>query len=101
MNTKTQKKLEQFLSRNAPVNTHRWSWLIGQAKKKFENYPSSQAMGWVVMKYTHTGDGWRRLTVEELEPAILNIGDEWRQYVKDKTGYDEPNYLDGEYFTGM
>jgi len=101
MNNKIQKKLELFLSRNTPVNTKRWRWLIGQAKGVFNTYPSPEATAWVVRKYTSAGGGWKKVTVEELDPPILNIGDEWRDYIRSNTGYDEPNYLDTEYYTGM
>ena len=45
---------------NTPTDPSKWSYYKGQAKKKFDVYPSAYANGWAAKKYKAAGGGWRK-----------------------------------------
>jgi len=44
---------------NVPTNPSKWSYWKGQAKKKFDVYPSAYANGWAAKMYKKAGGGWK------------------------------------------
>lgn len=56
----------QIMEKNVPTDPSKWSYYKGQAKKKFEVYPSAYANAWAAKKYKEAGGGWRK-TKEDLE----------------------------------
>lgn len=94
-----EQKLKLFLENSKPTNPKKWRYWVNQAKKKFDKYPSAYANGWAARQYKKSGGGWRKSANEELNPAILDISKEWERYKKHD--FDEPNFSDSEYYTGM
>lgn len=94
-----QERVQLFFENNTPTNQSKWDYWVSQAKKKFDVYPSAYANAWAAKQYKKSGGGWKKKSNEELKPAVLDIGRETKSYFKKK--YDEPNYLDTEYYTGM
>ena len=45
---------------NAPTDPSKWSYYKGQAKEKFDVYPSAYANAWAAKKYKAAGGGWRK-----------------------------------------
>ena len=58
--TEIHEKLELFLEKNVPTNPSKWAYYKGQAKKKFDVYPSAYANGWAAKKYKAAGGGWKK-----------------------------------------
>jgi hypothetical protein len=52
-------KINLFLEKNVPTDPGKWSYYKGQAKKKFDVYPSAYANAWAAKKYKEAGGGWR------------------------------------------
>lgn len=52
-------KVEQLMEKNCPTNPSKWSYYKGQAKKKFDVYPSAYANGWAAKQYKSAGGGWK------------------------------------------
>lgn len=45
---------------NVPTDPSKWSYYKGQAKEKFDVYPSAYANAWAAKKYKAAGGGWRK-----------------------------------------
>lgn len=52
-------KIEVLMEKNCPTNPSKWSYYKGQAKKKFDVYPSAYANGWAAKQYKAAGGGWK------------------------------------------
>ncbi len=55
--------VDMLQEKNVPTNPKLWSYWKGQAKKKFDVYPSAYANGWAAKMYKKAGGGWK--TVNE------------------------------------
>ena len=55
-----EERLNLFLEKNVPTNPSKWSNYKGQAKKKFDVYPSAYANAWAAKKYKAAGGGWKK-----------------------------------------
>lgn len=55
-----EERLNLFLEKNIPTNPAKWSYYKGQAKKKFDVYPSAYANAWAAKMYKKAGGGWRK-----------------------------------------
>lgn len=53
-------KMEVLLEKNCPTDASKWSYWKGQAKKKFDVYPSAYANGWASKKYKEAGGSWKK-----------------------------------------
>ena len=72
------KRFKQFITeKNVPTNPKKWAYWVGQAKKKFEVYPSAYANGWAAKMYKKAGGGWR-VQKEEVQQEDL------RKWFKEK-----------------
>ena len=74
-----EEKLNLFLEKNKPTNPSKWAYYKGQAKKKFDVYPSAYANAWAAKQYKAAGGGWKKESVE-LEERQINEA----TYVKGK-----------------
>ena len=54
-----EEKVQLFLEKNCPTDSSKWSYWKGQAKKKFDVYPSAYANGWAAKMYKDAGGGWK------------------------------------------
>ena len=52
-------KVEALLEKSCPTDSGKWSYYKGQAKKKFDVYPSAYANGWAAKQYKAAGGGWK------------------------------------------
>jgi hypothetical protein len=54
-------KVEKVLmsEKSCPTDASKWSYYKGQAKKKFDVYPSAYANGWAAKQYKSAGGGWK------------------------------------------
>lgn len=52
-------KVEALMEKNCPTDASKWSYYKGQAKKKFDVYPSAYANGWAAKQYKSAGGGWK------------------------------------------
>ena len=48
------------MEENCPTDSGKWSYYKGQAKKKFDVYPSAYANGWAAKQYKAAGGGWKK-----------------------------------------
>ena len=55
-----EEKMNLFLEENCPTDASKWSYYKGQAKKKFDVYPSAYANGWAAKQYKAAGGGWKK-----------------------------------------
>jgi hypothetical protein len=55
-----EERLNLFLEKNIPTDAGKWSYYKGQAKKKFDVYPSAYANAWAANMYKKAGGGWRK-----------------------------------------
>ena len=55
-----EEKLNLFLEKNVPTNPSKWAYYKGQAKKKFDVYPSAYANAWAAKKYKEAGGSWKK-----------------------------------------
>lgn len=55
-----EERLNLFLEKNIPTDPGKWSYYKGQAKKKFDVYPSAYANAWAAKMYKKAGGGWRK-----------------------------------------
>ena len=55
-----EEKLNLFLEKNVPTNPSKWAYYKGQAKKKFDVYPSAYANAWAAKKYKAAGGRWKK-----------------------------------------
>ena len=55
-----EEKLNLFLEKNVPTNPNKWAYYKGQAKKKFDVYPSAYANAWAAKKYKAAGGSWKK-----------------------------------------
>ena len=53
-------RVELFLERNCASDTSKWSYYKGQAKKKFDVYPSAYANAWAAKQYKKAGGTWKK-----------------------------------------
>jgi len=53
-------KVETLMEKNCPTDSSKWSYYKGQAKKKFDVYPSAYANGWAAKQYKSAGGGWKK-----------------------------------------
>jgi hypothetical protein len=51
--------LNIIMEKNVPTDAAKWSYWKGQAKKKFDVYPSAYANGWAAKMYKKAGGGWK------------------------------------------
>ena len=54
-----EEKVQLFLEKNCPTDSSKWSYWKGQAKQKFDVYPSAYANGWASKMYKDAGGGWK------------------------------------------
>ena len=54
------KKFETLMEKNCPTDSSKWGYYKGQAKKKFDVYPSAYANGWAAKQYKSAGGGWKK-----------------------------------------
>jgi predicted kinase len=54
-----EKRFNLFMEENVPTDPGKWSYYKGQAKKKFDVYPSAYANGWAAKQYKAAGGGWK------------------------------------------
>jgi len=54
-----EERLQIFLEKNVPTSPSKWSYWKGQAKKKFDVYPSAYANGWAAKMYKDAGGKWK------------------------------------------
>lgn len=52
-------KVEALMEKSCPTDASKWSYYKGQAKKKFDVYPSAYANGWAAKQYKAAGGGWK------------------------------------------
>jgi len=52
-------KVEALMEKSCPTDQSKWSYYKGQAKKKFDVYPSAYANGWAAKQYKSAGGGWK------------------------------------------
>ena len=52
-------KVEALMEKSCPTDASKWSYYKGQAKKKFDVYPSAYANGWAAKQYKSAGGGWK------------------------------------------
>ena len=50
-----EERLQLFLEKNVPTSPSKWSYWVGQAKKKFDVYPSAYENAWLVREYKKRG----------------------------------------------
>ena len=55
-----EEKLNLFLEKNVPTNPSKWAYYKGQAKKKFDVYPSAYANAWAAKKFKAAGGSWKK-----------------------------------------
>ena len=55
-----EERLQLFLEKNVPTSPSKWSYWVGQAKKKFDVYPSAYANGWAAKMYKDAGGKWKK-----------------------------------------
>ena len=55
-----EEKLNLFLEKNVPTNPSKWAYYKGQAKKKFDVYPSAYANACAAKKYKAAGGSWKK-----------------------------------------
>ena len=56
-----EERMQLFLEKNVPTSPSKWAYWVGQAKKKFDVYPSPYANGWVAFKmYKDAGGKWKK-----------------------------------------
>lgn len=53
-------RINMLLEKNVPTDPTKWSYYKGQAKKKFDVYPSAYANAWAAKKYKAAGGGWKK-----------------------------------------
>ena len=51
--------VEEAKKKPVPTDPSKWSYYKGQAKKKFDVYPSAYANAWAAKQYKAAGGGWR------------------------------------------
>ena len=56
---------EYLNEKNKPTNPSLWSRIKGEAKRKFDVYPSAYANGWAAKKYKAAGGGWKSVKEEK------------------------------------
>ena len=55
-----EERVNLFFEENCPTDASKWSYYKGQAKKKFDVYPSAYANGWAAKQYKSAGGGWKK-----------------------------------------
>jgi len=55
-----EERVNLFFEENCPTDASKWSYYKGQAKKKFDVYPSAYANGWAAKQYKAAGGGWKK-----------------------------------------
>lgn len=79
-----EEKLNLFLEKNVPTNPSKWAYYKGQAKKKFDVYPSAYANAWAAKQYKAAGGKWRKEeSVLKLEAGLLNVSKPYEFQVGD------------------
>ena len=53
-------EVQLFLEENCPTDSSKWSYYKGQAKKKFDVYPSAYANAWAAKQYKEAGGKWKK-----------------------------------------
>ena len=56
-----EERINLFVEKNVPTNPSKWAYYKGQAKKKFDVYPSAYANAWAAKQYKAAGGGWRKV----------------------------------------
>ena len=54
-----EERMQLFLEKNVPTSPSKWAYWVGQAKKKFDVYPSDYANGWAD-PYKDAGGKWKK-----------------------------------------
>ena len=54
-----EERMQLFLEKNVPTDSSKWAYWVGQAKKKFDVYPSAYANGWAAKMYKDAGGKWK------------------------------------------
>ena len=54
-----EERMQLFLEKNVPTSPSKWAYWKGQAKKKFDVYPSAYANGWAAKMYKDAGGKWK------------------------------------------
>ena len=54
------KEINTLVEKNVPTDASKWSYYKGQAKKKFDVYPSAYANAWAAKQYKAAGGGWKK-----------------------------------------
>lgn len=54
------KEINALLEKNVPTDASKWSYYKGQAKKKFDVYPSAYANAWAAKQYKAAGGSWKK-----------------------------------------
>ena len=65
-----EEQLNLFLEKNVPTDASKWSYYKGQAKKKFDVYPSAYANGWAAKQYKAAGGGWKKESINEKSKGL-------------------------------
>ena len=79
-----EEKLNLFLEKNVPTNPSKWAYYKGQAKKKFDVYPSAYANAWAAKQYKAAGGKWRKEeSVLKLESGLLDVSKPYEFQVGD------------------
>ena len=60
-----EERMQLFLEKNVPTSPSKWAYWVGQAKKKFDVYPSAYANGWAAKQYKAAGGSWKSKTKKE------------------------------------
>ena len=69
---KLEERLKLFLEKNVPTNPSKWSYYKGQAKKKFDVYPSAYANAWAAKQYKKAGGGWKTVNESDEDTKMCN-----------------------------
>ncbi len=56
----TEERIDLFVEKNIPTNPSKWAYYKGQAKKKFDVYPSAYANAWAAKQYKAAGGSWKK-----------------------------------------
>ena len=65
--------ISALIEKNVPTDASKWSYYKGQAKKKFDVYPSAYANAWAAKKYKAAGGGWKKESVELEEGTKIQV----------------------------
>lgn len=61
--------VQKLMEKNCPTDASKWSYYKGQAKKKFDVYPSAYANGWAAKQYKAAGGSWKQCSNESVNES--------------------------------